>query len=561
MKRIAIYLTLLLAAGYYAEAQEVESSSAPRRDSLRVAVEFNGSGATNESLRSLWSYSQEWGRYTQYKQGEGSVYAKADYGWSNKKGWFSLNAGVALQASTDRNVTMLHEAYVSGKIWEIGYTLGKEAYTPIDQKDNLGIGTYFLSTNARPVPRVGAGFFDYWAIPGIKNWIEIKGAIYVGMLENEDNASYTRNVMTHDKFAYLRIGHFPVKPYVGLMHSVYMGGVLASGEVVPIDFWASFIGSGSKKLKEAGYEGEYFNAAGGHQGMWDLGLDLDFETVSGSIYYNRPFYDQTAMNLFRFSYCKDIIVGTHLRFKKFKPIKGVCFEYFTTMWQGGNGIADPCFRSTGPEKEGEVIYICQNDVTPDKMRQYLGPQVAEWEAAHGHPLQQEECSDFLVKYTMPEGWTWGNRSPYLQNGYYPQGWTAGGLGMGYPIMLSDNTMRAIAPEYNFWNRFPNVRMWALNLGINGEIIPGLDYKAKITFTDNYGSYCEEYYSGIDFYKKRPNYYFPETGYKEFYTGLWLDYHLKAFTFSTALNYDWGDMYRCFTCRLGVKIALSAFFSK
>jgi len=530
-----------------------------RRDSLTVAVEVNVSGATNGALRTLWSYSQEWGRYSQYKQGEASAYTKIAYGWHNKADWFSVNAGVAVQASADRNLTMFHEAYVSGKIWEIGYTVGKEAYTPIDQKKDLGLGTYFMSDNARPTPRAGLGFFDYWAIPGLRNWMEIKGALYVGMLENEDDPSFTRNVMTHEKFAYLRIGHFAVKPYVGLLHSVFMGGTLADGTKVPIDFWASFFGRGSEKLRDAGFPGEYTNAAGGHQGMWDLGLDFDFEDVRGSVYYQRPFYDVHAANLFDFGRCKDIMVGAHAEFKGFRPLQGICLEYFTTMWQGGNGIPDPVFISQGPEQKGETIYIPMPNVTPGELKKYLGPQVKEWESSTGHPLVQEECVAFLEKYTMPEGWTFGDRSPYLQNGFlYPQGWTAGGLGMGYPVMLTSTTMQAIAPCNDFFERFSNIRLWALNLGIMGEIIPNLNYKFKFTFSDNYGNYNEEYFEKIDFYKKRPNYYFPETGLKEFYTGLWLDYHLRRFTFSTAFNYDFGQMYNCFSCRFGVRLDLNVF---
>lgn len=80
-----------------------------------------------------------------------------------------------------------------------------------------------------------------------------------------------------------------------------MGGTLSNGKTIPIDFWASFFGMGSEKLRDAGFKGEYFNAAGGHQGMWDLGLDLDFDVLEGSIYYNHPFYDSSSMNVLKFA--------------------------------------------------------------------------------------------------------------------------------------------------------------------------------------------------------------------------------------------------------------------
>jgi len=521
---------------------------------LSLTVALNGSGASNSIIRPMWSYSQEWGRYTQYEGWEASVYTKVNYHWHNKKDWFSINVGAALEASTDKNLMMLHEAYVSGKIWEIGYSFGREAYTPLPQNDGLGLGTYLLSNNARPITRFGVGFFDYWAIPGIKNWIELKAAFYIGFMPNEDNPDFTKNVLIHDKFFYIRIGRFPIKPYVGLTHSVMMGGTMSDGTQIPIDFWASFIGSGSKKMKEAGFEGEYYNAAGGHQGMWDLGLDFDFEPVSASLYYQRPIYDKTAMNLFAFQYCRDFTLGTTINLKNFKPIKSFNFEYLTTEWQGGKGPADPKFISTGPEAEGAPIYLCQNEVSPDVLKKYLGPQVTEWEQSTGHPLTQEECDPFLKKYTLPEGWDWGNRSPYLENYYYPQGWTAGGLAMGYPLMLTSTTMSKVAPGYDFFMRFSAVRMMAFNVGLSGDIIPGLDYKVKFTYSKNYGTYQEEYYNDIRFAEQRPNYYF-STSKNEFYTGLWLNYRWRIFTFSTAFNYDFGDIYNSFSARLGVSISL------
>lgn len=562
MRRFLTAITIVLFSFHAANGMNSSADSTSKCDKnyvgdLDLTVSISGSGASNSAIRPMWSYSQEWGRYTQYNQWEGSVYTKCNYHWHNKKNWFSINAGVALEASTDKNLMMLHEAYLSGKIWEIGYTIGREAYTPICQNGGLGLGTYLMSDNSRPITRFGLGFFDYWAIPGIKNWIELKLACYMGFMPNENNPKYTKDALLHEKFFYIRIGRFPVKPYVGLVHSVMMGGTLSDGTKIPVDFWASFFGTGSEKMKEI-FPAEYYNAAGGHQGMWDLGADFEFEPLNARLYYQRPIYDKTAMNLFAFQYCRDFSIGTTINLKKFKPIKGINVEYLTTFWQGGKGIADPIFRSTGPELTGEVICLPQNRVNPDILRKYLSPQVTEWEQSTGHPLTQEECDPFLKKYTLPEGWDWGNRSPYLENAYYPQGWTVNGLAMGYPLMLTSTTMKAVAPGYEFTRRFSEVRMLAINFGLNGEIIPGLDYKFKFTYTNNFGTYCEQFYTWLDegkeFWRTKPNYYF-DTSKNEFYTGLWLDYHWRIFTFSTAFNCDFGDIYRSFSARLGVSIHL------
>lgn len=556
MKRTLFIVYFLLFCTVRLPAEDSDAVPASPSGELDVTVDINGSVASNGAIRPLWSYSQEWGRHTQYKQLDGAIYTKFNYHWQNRKNWFSINVGAALEASSDRNLTMLHEAYVSGRIWELGYTFGREAYTAINQHGDLGLGSYIMGDNARPYTRFGIGFFDYWAIPKIKNWIELKGAFFIGFMPNETDSTFTRNALIHEKFAYIRIGRFHVKPYVGIMHSVMMGGTLADGRAIPLDFWASFCGKGSKKMMDAGFTGEYYNAAGGHQGMWDVGLDFDFAPVSASLYYRRPFSDVTAINLFNFSKCKDFTVGATVKLKDFKPVKGLNLEYLTTMWQGGNGPADPMFISSGPEKTGEEVWLAQKEVSPDVLRKYLGPQVSEWESATGHPLTQDECGPFMKKYILPPGWDWGNRTPYLENSFYPQGWTVGGLAMGYPLMLTSTTMKAVAPGYNFFRRFSNVRLWAINYGMAGEIIPGLDYKFKFTYSCNCGSYCEEYYSGARFAEKRPDYYFSVSK-NEFYTGLWLDYHWRCFTFKMALNCDFGDIYRSFSARLGMSISINA----
>ena len=562
LKRIILLICgILCTVPHLAVAENPDNrSSVTQNDALEVAVTVTGSGASSNVIRPMWSYSQEWGRYTQYEQWEGNVHSKVSYHWQNRKNRFSINAGIALEANTDRSLTTLHEAYVSGRIWKIGYTFGREAYTPINQHGDLGLGTYLMSDNARPVWRAGTGFFDYWAVPGTKNWIEIKGALFLSPMSDEGVPQYTKDFLLHEKFAYLRIGHFPVKPYLGLIHSVMMGGTLSSGETIPIDFWASFFGMGSKKLRDAGFKGEYYNAAGGHQGMWDLGLDLDFDILGGSVYYNLLFYDSTSMNVLKFARNKDFSVGTHLKFKRFKPVREVCVEFMTTCWQGGNGPADPVFISTGPEKTGEVVSLCQKEVSPETLRKYVSAEwIKDWEKRNG-TLNRTNCADLMTEVQFygrgntPDGepWSWGNRSPYLENGYYPQGWTVNGLSTGTPVFLTSTSMRAVAPDYSFFRRFSNVRMRAYNVGLCGDIVRNFDYRFKFTVTDNFGSLTEQYYSGIDFDKQRPNYYFG-TDKIECYSALWLNYHYKRLTFSLNLAYDFGDIYRCFSGRLGTRL--------
>lgn len=562
MKKLFPILLILAAAPTASAIPIKEEAHRIGRDSLRFDIGLTGAVGTKNALQPLWSYSQEWGRYDQFSQYQADLYAKASYHWENKAGWLNVNAGAAVKADTYWNMAMLHEAYISGNAWIFNYTLGREAYTPIDQRDDLGMGTYLMSDNARPFWKAGAGIFDYWGIPGTRNWLEIKGGLYFGWLTDEGNPYFTDKVLYHEKFAYVRIGHLPVKPYLGLIHSVMMGGTLPNGDVMPIDLIASFLAKGSAKLQAAGYDGEYFNAAGGHHGMWELGLDMDFPGIAGSVYYQRPFVDNTAMNLFNFAKCKDILLGMNLKFKNFRYVRQVCLEYMTTMWQGGNGPRDPMIRSTGPEKNGELVFICVNDVSPDAVHKYVSAtEIADWESRNGTVNSWETAFALITEIMFkgrgnrPDGtpWTWGNRSRYYENDYYPQGWTVRGLPMGYPLFLTDSMMSSIAPGYDFPSRFANVRMQAFSLGISGSITDELDYRLKLAGTRNYGNLSNQYGDGYYFDVLTPNYYFntPKT---EFYSGLWLNLHLGLYTFSAALTGDFGEMYNAAGLRFGVNIS-------
>lgn len=528
-----------------------------RRDTLKVEVSVDASLGTNSNLKPLWSYSQQWGRFTQYKMGEAAAYAKAQYGWTNRKGWFSVKGGVGLEASSDNSRNMVHEAFIGGRIWKIDYTFGREARTPIDQHDGLGLGTYLMSDNARPYTRAGAGFFNYWAIPGIKNWIEIKGGLYVGRMPDDGGELSTRKPLLHEKFAYLRIGHFPVKPYIGLVHSVAMGGTLADGTEVPIDFWASFFGRGSKKLEEAGFIGEYYNAAGGHHGMWDLGIEMNFEDFDASLYYQRPFYDATTMYLEDFGTSRDFHLGVDLKLKNTEFVKHLNFEYLTTVWQGGLGLCDPLFISTGPKQTGEVVGMPITKVTVQDIRDYFSPDmIREWEAQHG-PLQEGHVSDFMIKYAN-KGRPWGSRALYLLNEMYPQGWVSNGLSMGYPTFLTGETLDAISSGNECLFRFADVRMMALNFGMAGNITPSLSYKAKFTYIDHYGNLRDQYWYDVENADFIPtdDYYFSSCR-SEVHTGLWLDYKYGMFTFCGSAAWDFGQMYNSLSVRAGVKVAFDS----
>lgn len=539
-----------------------------RRDSLSVSASAWASVASNHQLRPLFSYSNEWGRYTLYDKGEAAACAQVAYRHAFKNPNINFSAGFTGQVSTDGDRTMLHELYADFDLWMFGVKMGMENYTPIQSNTSLAMGSYLMSNNARTIPKAWFGFLDYWSLPIGKlpwNWakmfsdlIQIRGGASFGWMDNEGNKNYTDNALLHEKYVYGRIGQFCVKPYAGLYHSVIIGGTLSDGTKVPVDFWHSFFGkNGDPAIFGNGrFRGEVTNAAGGHQGMWDFGFDITTPFADGKVYYQQPFVDSKAQKPFNRDYGgNDFMVGILLNVKNFAPIKEVALEFMSTKWQGGESTPDPMI----PNKDGGYSVFFPGDYGDVKhlKNDILRPEdVAAWEAEHGEIKNAADMYYFFL-YFYNKGEAFGGRSLYLINYCLEQGWTRGNLTMGNAFMQTRETVSHYAPEgtMDYNTSVANVRIRAVNFGLRGDILPGrFSYALRVAQTRNYGNYCEEY-GGSFSYEKTKNYFFAKPK-NETYTKLDLNVALsRGWTVNTTWAYDNGDMYRSFAVRLGVKYQL------
>lgn len=523
-------------------------------DSLRVELSVDASAASNDNLRPMWSYSNAWGRYAQYSQTEALAFAKATY-HIHSGSLFQLQAGLGVQGSSADDMTMLHEAYLRGRLWVFNFSAGLDAYSPIATNNGLSAGSYIMSDNARPLPRVGLGIFDYVTLPYTYNLLQVRGGIYVGRMGNEDNPQYTDDILLHEKFAYARIGRWFAKPYVGLAHSVMMGGKLTDGREMPTDFWASFVGKGSDKFT-GDFRGEATNAAGAHQGMWHMGFDIELPALTANVYYQRPFADSRAWGFFQMD-SRDLTLGANVSLAYGKWLKAVNVEYINTKWQGGLGTPDPVL----PDKNGNTIYIWPGDVTEENIDAWLDANVIPehlqaWETEHGEITSVIEAIDF-IREVYGHGEEYGGRSQYLTNFFYPQGWTVRGLSMGMPLFHTIKTANAYGAQTPGRVIFSNVRLRAVNVAAEGSLTPNLSYRVKLTFSRNYGNYVEQYLGAYS-WQLTSDYFYTKPK-NQNYTALWLNYAIgPKLSVNGCAAYDFGDLYNSFALRLGVKYSISCF---
>lgn len=524
--------------------------------------------SSNSKLRPLLSYSNEWGRFTQYDQGELGVGGSVVYSHVFKNPRLAFTAGLSCQASLDDNRSMINELYANFDLFMFDVRMGWECYTPIETNNYLSVGSYLMSNNATPVLRGWIGILDYWSpirefgdrsAKDYYDLFQLRGGVCFGRVDDEANPRFTDDIFLHEKFVYARIGQWKFKPYLGLYHSVMMGGTLPDNTKIPIDFMASFFGkAGSPEVFGNGrFRGETTNAAGGHQGMWDLGVDFDLKPISGKFYYQRPFADARADGLFSHG-IKDFTAGLQLTFKEQPYLSDIVVEFVRTDWQGGIGLPDPCV----PTNEGGSLLLWPGDVTESNFEsiaaKFVPEDVAAWEAQSGQKLCFDNYYDF-AKAMYNGGQGYGGRTLYLVNGFYKQGWTRKGLSMGNTLMHTSETVRRYAPTGTMKHEaiFSNVRVRALNVGVGGEIIEDkLNYNFRTTISRNYGNYREQFAGdGNVSWEPLPNYYFadPKT---ELYFKLGADYTVfsnkdNSLTAHGVLALDCGDLYSSFAVRLGL----------
>lgn len=538
--------------------------NAELRDSLDVTAIVEGSAATR-NIRPLWSYSNAWGRYTQYDKGAILAYARASYGLSlGRRNKINLRTVVSAQGSTDGDRSMIHEAYFGAHCWFMDLTVGLDAFTPIATNNGFATGSYIMSDNARPYPRIGAGILDYWTIPYLFDLLQIKGGVYFGLMDDEGNSDYTSDFYIHEKFVYFRSAKWFIKPYIGLIHSAMFGGMLPDGREIPIDFWATFFArNGSSEKFTSSFRGEATNRAGGHQGIWDLGVEIETTPVNMMFYYNRPIADKKALTMIKW-YQKDIVLGAQFQFNNCKTLHTIYVEYFNTRSQNGPGTADPVFV----DKNGTRIYVYPGDITEDNLYDWIEEHISDedlstWESEYGEITSVNELYDFFHDL-YNNGYDSG-RSNYLCNGAYRQGWTRGGLSMGTPLFHTIETVQRYAGEgatqpIATSSIFANVRVRAYTITLAGEAENLFNYRLRLTYSRNYGSYLHQFdgskYSTTYSWDEVENYYFKQPK-NEFYTALWLDRKLnKNLKINAMLAYDFGQMYKSFALRFGLSYSLN-----
>ncbi|TRX72022.1 capsule assembly Wzi family protein [Carboxylicivirga sp. M1479] len=511
----------------------VFNTAKAQENNLKADLSFHTLGSTDD-VRPMWLVANEWGKFEQFGYSETLLELGADYEVLNNKN-VALNIGVRGLLNANVSNSILQEAYVKGKLWFIDFSLGKEQFSPVIINDELSSGMFLMNSNARPVPKVNMGIFDYLPLGFTNDWVEIKGGMSQGWLNDDriEKGNSASDVLLHEKFAYLRVGGLKLKPYAGLMHSALFGGTRPNGTEIPIDFWATFTAKGSASLGG----GEETNAAGAHMGLWDFGFNWDNNFADVHFYWQMPFADASGMRFYN-GYNKDYSLGVLLEPKDLKWLQGFSFEVFRTDHQSGYGIPDPLYPvAYNGHPQGSIIWMHEiEDDLDGFMYEVFGETKTGW--------TEDEVSRYL-EVELNEGYAYGGRDDYMNNGSYYNGWIYHGNNMGTPLYHTATKVRKYASPWDEYDQvlFYNNRVNGFHLGASGYILPVLKYRIKTSYTLNKGSYAEEF-RGRSSWEETESYFFKSTK-RQMYSMLEIDWQtnwLEGFYVKGKIAFDVGQLY-------------------
>ncbi len=459
--RIKIILLILFSTVVFkAEAQF---------DSLAYQVELYGTLGT-EGYPPHWIESNRYGIFNDSIQ---DLLILPGFTYPLKFGkYFKISTGLEIAIKRNLDKSFIYQGYVNLSYGKLKLIAGIQEYTLGQYSESLSSGSFLVSNNARPIPRIGIGFYDYVDVPYTKGYVQVKGALNHGWLDkNRLDHSLLNKPLLHEKFAYIRTQKIPINPFIGISHFALYGGEDKNGKKIGIDYFAVFKAQASTI---PGFEGEAINAAGEHIGILDIGFYSRIKNYDITFYYQYPINDQTGKEA-NFSRNMDFFTGILIETKDKNIINGFLYEFIHTKQQTGLGIPDPIV-------DGQLVSLWK-----EEDRAFL----KEYYTDLGYPVDdintEIEWRSFLQAYTN-SGYLFGGRSDFYNNGLY--GHIYYNRIIGTPLFLTKPELKKMAGITDKGDFIINNRIVAHHFAFSGFIKKNLDYRLMVTYTLNKGAWQE-----------------------------------------------------------------------
>ena len=253
--------------------------------------------------------------------------------------WWDYDFGVQLTGRTaylpTQTTGYFEYLYAHARLYVVDITAGILPMVYGSQRDKISMGGLLFSGNAHSIPRITIGIDKYTAIPGLYGYLEIKGGLTHGWLN--DNNQYVNHVKLHHKFIGFRVGgKLPVTLAYEIHHAAQWGGYnIANANIVDYgntgaDFWNVFL------FRSGGITtSDQLNAQGNHIGFQELALTYKQNHWKTTLYWQAIFEDMSAAFIGFGMNATDGLWGVNIQQTQWPFINQLTYEFLNTTSQSG----------------------------------------------------------------------------------------------------------------------------------------------------------------------------------------------------------------------------------
>lgn len=314
------------------------------RDTVRYSVTLGGLYSSGQ-YAPFWLQSLNYGRvYHTPTTAYGSVSVFKDYGYRYRI--FDYGFKADFLARTDMEINGIyapmkkdfyfHELYAKARLMSFQIIAGAKEEIIGTQDSTLSMGGIIFSKNARPIPKITAGFTDYVAIPSTNEKLLIKGAMSHGWFL-DDYYIKLNDVLLHHKYLYMKVvgSDYPWWIEAGLEHFAMWAGRTPGksyGNVSLVNFIKVFFG---KQGGSDATNADQINAFGNHM----LSQSVKAGGMLGNYRINAYWQNYNEDGPMRFFWGamnrEDGLFGLSIKNRKSKLLQGFLYEFFSSTDQSG----------------------------------------------------------------------------------------------------------------------------------------------------------------------------------------------------------------------------------
>ncbi len=305
-----------------------------QKDSISFCTEITGVYSTGK-YAPFWLQSNRYGKISS-SPASTFISTGIEKAYNKPHRLFDYGFKADLLIRTDKTRTELfpHELYAKARLAVFNFTVGSREQIFGNQDSTLSSGGLLFSKNTRPIPEIGAGIEDFTPVPLTSSYMEIKGGLRHGWFT--DNI-YTREILLHHKFAYIRLGgKLPVHVSYGIEHVAQWGGTDPVYGPLPgglKNYARIFL---AKSGGEDASLSDQINVLGNHLISQGLKLELNVTGIRLNGYWQNISEDRPIRFIGSNRINKpDGLWGISIKNSRFPYIRGVLYELLNTTDQSG----------------------------------------------------------------------------------------------------------------------------------------------------------------------------------------------------------------------------------